>query len=318
MKKVITMTRRVDNYIIWKRGLGYSQKTEYQELLRFANFAESINHSGSLTTKLAIKWANLANHNSRVYQAKRLELIRCFAKYEAITSPLTEIPPTGIFGKAHIRTQPYIYTEEEIIRLMKRAKKLEPLEGLRPRTICTFIGLLASSGMRVCEALKLDCSDIYSKQEIIYIRDTKFHKSRIIPVQCSTIEALQKYIHFCNGYHPSPKSTHLFLSEKGEDLQYSTICWNFQQVRKCLLTKGKWNRRPPRMYDLRHTFACSRLLQWYQDGIDINQIISTLSTYLGHVKLSDTYWYLTGTPELFSVVAERFETFVCEREGVLS
>ncbi len=103
---------------------GFSNSITGTHILRFANFAESINHSGPLTTKLAIKWANLADHNSRVYQAKRLELIRCFAKYEAITSPLTEIPPAGIFGKAHIRTQPYIYTKEEIIGLMKRAKEL--------------------------------------------------------------------------------------------------------------------------------------------------------------------------------------------------
>lgn len=133
----------------------------------------------------------------------------------------------------------------------------------------------------------------------------------------STINALQEYAYFCDWYHANPLSSRFFLSEKGNELPYTTICWNFQQIRKCLLIGNKWNRRPPRLYDLRHTFACSRLLKWYQEGINIDQSITYLSTYLGHVKLSDTYWYLTGTPELFSLAVKRFEKFVQENEEVL-
>lgn len=178
----------------------------------------------------------------------------------------------------------------------------------------TFIGLLASTGMRVGEALKLDNTDIDFVQQIIYIRETKFHKSRILPIQESVITALKNYINFRDRYRPSFQSTRFFLSEKGGNLPYSTIQWNFKQIRKCLLTKKKWNRRPPRLYDLRHTFACNRLLKWYKNGINTDQAIPALSTYLGHIKLSDTYWYLTGTPELFSIVAEHFEKFVFKPE----
>jgi len=309
MKNPESMIDRVNNYILWKRGLGYSQKTEAGELLRFAKFAESINQKGPITTDLALKWTQLAGHNSRLYQAKRLELIRCFAKYEAIAEPLTEIPPKGIFGHAHIRIRPYIYTQKDIIRLMERAGELSPIDGLRPQTVQAFIGLLASTGLRVCEALKLDRADVDYDNKILFIRDTKFHKSRIIPAHESTIHALQEYSIFRNRYHPIPQSSRFFLSEKGKELPYSTICWNFQQIRNCLLTGETWNRRSPRLHDLRHTFACNRLLKWYQEGIDINQTISSLSTYLGHVKLSDTYWYLTGTPELFSIAAEKFEKY---------
>ena len=317
MKKPENMLQRVNNYISWKRGLGYSQKTEAGELLRFAEYADSINHMGPLSTELTLKWVQLSADYSRLYQAKRLELIRCFAKYEVITRPLTEIPPKGIFGHAHIRTQPYIYTKKEIICLMEKAGNLIPVEGLRPRTVSTFIGLLASTGLRVCEALKLDRNDIDYDKKIIYIRETKFHKSRIIPVDKSTIDALHEYINFCTRYHFTFQSSRFFLSEKGKELPYSTICTNFQQIRKSLLTGEKWNRRPPRLYDLRHTFACYRLLLWYQEGIDINQVISSLSTYLGHVKLSDTYWYLTGTPELFSIASERFENYVSNKNEIL-
>lgn len=310
MNSLITMKQRVNRYIVWKRGLGYSQKTEAGELVRFARFADSNSHQGPLTTGLILEWIHKSEHNSRLYQAKKLELMRCFAKFEAAFDPGTQIPPKGLFGHAHIRIQPYIYSRKEILLLMEQAAKLSSGKGLRPRSIRTIIGLLASTGLRVCEALKLKSTDIDYDNKLIYIRETKFHKSRIIPVHNSTLRALQEYTVFRDTYHRSPQSSCFFLSEKGKSLPYSTLCWNFKQIRWCLLTGKTWTRRPPRLYDLRHTFACSRLLTWYRDGIDINKVIPSLSTYLGHIKLSDTYWYLTGIPELFSVVGERFEKFV--------
>ena len=153
-------------------------------------------------------------------------------------------------------------------------------------------------------------------QGVVKVRNTKFHKSRIIILHPSTVQAISEYARFRNSYFPMPSTSHFLLSERGKELKPSAVNYTFQQIRKKLCWRNSHDTRPPRLYDLRHTFACYRLIQWYREGVDVHHAIAWLATYMGHVKVSDTYWYLSGIPKLFAVTAERFESYVASTGGV--
>ena len=308
MKRHQTMSGKVDEYVAYRRSMGYALSVTARELQRFAQHADSTGHHGPLTTELALSWARLAANRTPLYQARRVEMVRSFARYLAAFEPGTQIPPRGLLGPAHRRIQPYLYSEEEIAQLMDAAQSLPPNNGLRPKTYRTLLGLLASTGLRVCEALKLQRDDVDTTRDLLTVRQTKFHKSRIVPLHESVTAALDAYGEARDTYHPRAASTQFLLSERGTALLPSVVHYTFQKLRGNL-NWGDHNGRPPRLYDLRHTFACRRLLEWYRQGIDVNHAIVYLSAYLGHVKPSDTYWYLSGTPDLLAIAAERFERF---------
>ena len=310
-----SMIERVSEYITCKRNLGYLMDVTDGELLRFARYADGIGHTGPLSVELALNWARLAEHASRLYQARRLEIVRCFAKYEASFEPSTQIPPKGMLGAAHRRIQPYIYTEQEITNLMNTARRLLPINGLRPKTYSTLIGLLACTGLRVCEVLKLNRDDVDTEKALLIVRETKFHKSRIVPLHRSASAALADYARFRDRYLPAAFSARFFLSEQGRAPCYSTVCYTFQKLRNGFRRDTHKSERPPRMYDLRHTFASRRLLKWYHEGADLAHAVPTLSTYLGHVKPTDTYWYITAIAELLAVATRRFERSVETSKG---
>lgn len=314
MKRPVAMTSEVNEYLAYRRALGFRLEVEGRELLRFARYADSIEHRGPVNTDLALRWAQLPEGVSSLYRARRLEVVRCFARYQAIFHADTEIPPERLLGPAHRRPTPYIYSEEEILTLMHCTRALSPEGGLRPRTYTTLFGLLASTGLRISEALHIECEDFDSKQAVLRIRESKFHKSRLIPVHESTLLALQQYSRFRDAYHLSSRDSTFFLGENGQKLSYSTVRTTFRKIVHSLGWKTPRGKRP-RLYDFRHTFICRTLFRWYRDGVDVNHAISSLSTYVGHVKPSDTYWYITGIPELMAVAAERFENFGdCRKE----
>lgn len=305
------ITSQVEKYINFKQSMGYQIKIESEELRRFAKFAREINHQGSLTIDLALNWASEKPHYTRWYRARRLETVHTFAKYAFAIDGNTQIPPTGIFGKCHGRIVPYIYSNDEVIILMDRAKKLLSPDGLRAKAITTAIGLLWATGMRVCELSRLLRNDIDFDKMEIHIRDTKFHKERYIPIHKTVITALKQYANFRDNLYPNSDSSYFFLTTGGQVLTYRHLECSFKVLRQYLLPNGNtcWDRRAPRLYDLRHTFACNTIIRWYKEGADINHNILLLSTYLGHVKPSDTYWYLTGTPELLAIATKKFENF---------
>jgi integrase len=312
MKKQKSMVAQVNEYISYKRKLGFKLRIEARQLLNFTKYADKSDHTGPITTELILKWACLPQKASPLYQARRVEVVRSFAKYQAIFFPKTEIPPPRILGPAHRRTEPYIYSQQQISALLEACAQLTPVDGLRPRTYATLFGLIACAGLRVSEALKLSRDDVDLVNGVILIAETKFHKSRLVPLDPSASNVLRKYAKFRDQYHPFIKSKRFFISETGNPLPYSTVNTNFKILRKKLgwCFKGK---RPPRIQDMRHTFACRRLLLWYEEGVDIDHVIYSLSTYLGHVKVSDTYWYLTGIPELFAVAVKIFEKFALRK-----
>lgn len=311
MSKEHQITKQVEDYIAFKQGMGFKIKIESAELRRFAKFARIQDHQGALTIDLALNWASEKPHYTRWYQARRLETVHCFAKYAFAIDAETQIPPTGIFGKCHGRTIPYIYSNDEVISLMKEANKLLSPDGMRALAISTVIGLLWATGLRVCELCRLLNNDVdFSKMEL-HIRDTKFHKERYVPIQSTVVNALKKYADYRDKQCPNSTGPYFFSSTGGQQLSEANLEYGFKVIRPCLLPKIKdrWDRRPPRLYDLRHTFACNTIIRWFKEGIDINHQILLLSTYLGHVKPSDTYWYLTGTPELLVLATNQFENF---------
>lgn len=301
-----SMAARVHSYIQWKRDLGYAIKVEARELLRFAHFADDIGHKGPLTISLILRWAQEAKKSSRLYRARRVEVARTFARYEASFEPNTQIPPRKILGPAHQRTRPYIYNQKEIIDLIAAAKKLTPLNGLRPQTYSTFIGLLASTGLRTSEALNLKRVDFDQDNRLLIIKKTKFHKSRIVPILPSVSDSLSKYIHFMDSYKVDIDSDNLLISEQGHSLLSSIAHQTFRKLCGQVTLDNPQSKRSPRLYDLRHTFACNVLLRWYNEGVDVNQKLPYLSTYLGHIKPSDTYWYLSAIPELMNTALKRY------------
>lgn len=296
-------------YVEYRRKLGFRIKIEGAQVLAFAQYADRSGHKGAITSDLALNWARLPQGGSALYHARRLEVVRCFARYASIFDEATEIPAKGLLGRAHQRVQPHIYCEQEIAELISAAAALSPAGGLRPQTYVTLFGLLASTGLRISEALKMQRDQVDISRGVLTITETKFHKSRLVPIHPSTAARLKTYASFRDEYHLAPASHAFLLSERGDALNYSTVRTTFRTVCNALGWQGTPARRRPRLYDFRHTFACRRLLQWYRDGVDLDHTMATLSTYMGHVKVTDTYWYLTGIPELMQIAAERYETF---------
>jgi len=303
------ITQQVEEYIRFKKALGFKITVESAELRRFAMFAVNQNHQGPLTIDLALNWISMKPHYSRYYKARRLETVRLFAKYLVATGYTAEMPPAGIYGKCHGKTTPYIYTADEILKLIANAKRLLPANGLRAITMAALIGLLWSTGLRISEACSLEKADFDYHKSTLHIKATKFNKERVIPIHETVVAALQAYAAFRDSCYSGSNDPGFFLSTGGKQLKLRNAEYAFKVVRSCLLPPGKliWDRRPPRLYDLRHSFACNTIIRWLREGVDVNQRLLLLSTYLGHVKPSDTYWYLSGTPELLSLAVKRFE-----------
>lgn len=307
MNKWSSMQERVESYLKARRSMGYILRIEGEQLLRFAGFADQRGHKGCITIDLAVAWANSSHKSQEIGRARRLEVVRSLAKYCVIFESVTEVPPSHLLGPAHRRVTPYIYNDPEICLLLDAANSLQPKQGLRPATMHCLLGLLASTGLRISEALRLKRNDVDLHQGVLQIRKSKFRKSRYVPLHQIVCEELSRYSVLRDQQLPIVQEPAFFLLDNGRSLQYRQALYAFH----CIQIQLGWdicsNGRYPRLYDLRHTFACRRLLAWYKEGVDIDRMMPLLSTYLGHAKVSDTYWYLTGIPELMAVVGARFE-----------
>jgi len=211
-------------------------------------------------------------------------------------------------GPSCRRIDPHIYSPKEVAALLSAAGNLAPAGGLRPQTYITLLGLLASTGLRISEALRLTRSDVDLNTGILTITKTKFHKSRLVPLHPSTTKALKQYVERRDRLYPLAQARTFFLSDLGIPLKYGAVRDTFRELRRRLGWRGDSGRRAPRIHDIRHTFACRRLLTWYEEGADVNQRLPALSTYLGHVRVSCTYWYLTAVPDLMAIASSRFES----------
>jgi integrase len=301
------MVEQVQEYLEFKRSCGYQLEVPGKELMLFARYAMRLGHHGPLTTDLVVSWAKLPQDADPCYWASRYGIVRRFAEYRFLFDPETEIPPKGLLGRSKRRLSPHIYSQAEITAFLQAASQLAPTNGLHPRTYVTLFGLLVSTGLRISEALTLSRQDADLRTGVLTIRETKFRKSRLVPLHPSTLQALKHYRKLRDSYHPGTRSKTFFLSEKGTPLNYRGVLYIFLKLSR----KLGWRDRDkkPRIHDFRHTFAVRRLLKWYEEGANLDQKILALTTYLGHVQVTDTYWYLSAVPELLAIVSEKFENF---------
>ena len=308
-----TVQAAVQRYLHERRQLGFALKSPGTELLRFARFADARCHQGALTQELQLAWAREhVVRTSDVTAARRLEIVRPFAAYYRQFEAATEVPAPGILGRGHRRPAPHIYTDEELRELLEHSGRLTPQGGLRPLIYRTLFGLIAAAGLRVCEALKLTVADVDLHDATLTVRQTKFHKSRCLPLHASVVQALSEYRQVRDRHADLGANAPFFVSRTGGTLPVGTVENVFRRMRPRLGWRARGDHSHPRIQDLRHTFATRRVQRWHEAGVSIDHAMFWLCTYLGHAKISDTYWYLSGVPELMDIVGAKFERFALQ------
>jgi integrase/recombinase XerD len=296
-----TFADRAENYLQLRRSFGFKLQEHGRLLPRFAAHLDAVG-AERVSVDLAVAWATepVVSVDSRV-PALRLLIVRGFARYMAGIDPQTEIPPTGLIRCAKRRRAPYIYTEHEILTLMRRARTAIR-QRLAAATYETLIGLLAVTGMRISEAIKLDDTDVDWEHAVLLVRESKFNKSRYLPLHPSTLQALQHYVHIRDELCPERADPSVFISLRRRRLDDGAVQATFRRL--CDATRiGAGSRYPPRLHDLRHTMAVRTLLGWYRQRADVEAKLPALSTYLGHLNPAHTYYYLSAAPELLAHAA---------------
>ena len=310
------MQAAVLRYLEERRRLGFALRSPGTELMRFARFADARGHQGPLTLELQLDWAREhVARTSPVTAARRLETVRPFAAHYRQFEPATEVPPPFILGRGHRRLAPHIYTDQEIGDLLDLSGRMTPLGGLRPLTYKTLFGLIAATGLRISGALKLQVADVDLAGATLTVRQTKFHKSRCLALNASVVQALSDYLHARQRFVGRADDTPVFATPAGRALSLDTVHDVFARLRDQLGWRARGEHARPRIHDLRHTMVVRRLQLWHEAGVSIDHAMLWLCTYLGHARISDTYWYVTGTPELMELVGARFERFVLQGTG---
>ena len=322
MSRAFTLAARVEQYLAERRRLGFHLQTMRYGLESLVEHVRKTRHRGALTNEVMAAWARQARQGAgtKVTWARRLRLLRPFTRWLQQFEPATEVPDESIFGPIPGRVTPHIYRDEELVALLEAAGRIGPPSGPRGTVMQTLFGLLACTGMRISEALALLDADVDLKSGVLTIRQSKFGKSRLVPLHVTAVAALQRYRRERDRHARATPETPLFIGSRGQrlgqplgDHQVHLI---FDQLRRQLGWVGRGAHGMPRIHDLRHSFAARRMLLWHQQGVDLNQRMLALSTYLGHAKVSNTYWYLTAVPELMAIVGKRFEHFVDPWEGL--
>ena len=300
------LEKSLNDYIALRRGLGFKLRLPASGLRNFVAFLQREGAS-HITSELALRWATEPATAQASTWAWRLGMVRRFAAWHSAMDPRTEIPPEGILCARYRRKAPYIYNDEEIDSLLRQAQRLPSAKGLRANTFSTLFGLLAVTGMRVNEALSLNRQDVELDLGILHIRRTKFGKSRYVPVHPSTVDALKKYAAARERIFPAPPTPAFFLSECGRRITEWMARYTFAKLSQQIGMRApaKGHGRGPRIHDMRHRFAAYTLINWYRAGLDVERELPKLATYLGHVHVNDTYWYLQAVPELLQLATER-------------
>ena len=309
-----TLRQTLNDYLSLRLAMGFKLNEAQRLLPRFIDFLEH-QKAEFITTDLAVKWATESHTVQPEEWAKYLSLVRVFSRFCSSIDPRTEIPPIGLLPFHPHRASPYIYSDDEIKQLLQSAGQLSSPTGLRAHTYVTVFGLLAVTGMRISELVSLENKDVNIAQAELTIRDTKFGKSRWIPLHPTTQQILHQYVLKRDHQYPIPYSSRFFVSETGDGLVSCTVRATFIKLSRKIGLRGITDSHGPRLHDFRHRFAIQTLLRWYQDGTDVNQHLPELSTYLGHVKVSDTYWYLTATPQLLRLALQRSEQGLKEEQS---
>lgn len=304
-----TLGQNVADYLAMRRTMGFKAEGLSKLLASFVAFckAREVEH---VRTDLALEWATSTIKvpvNDALF-ARRMDAVRIFARYQHALDPATQIPPEGVCNRRYQPREPNVFSSAQIDALLSATRIVSP--QFRALTWQTLIGLLAVTGMRPGEACRLAVDDIDLADGTVQVLNTKFGKSRLVFLHPSTTEALSHYLQVRQA-RAATSRTHcpaVFLNERRGTLDPNTLGRTFTKIAAAADITTMPGHRPPRLHDLRHTFAVTTLLDWYHDGRDVQARLPLLSTWLGHVDPASTYWYLHAVPELLAHAAHRLET----------
>ena len=296
-----TLAIKVEDYVTLRRSLGYAFRKQAATLRALVQYAKVEQLDGPLTRDMALNfvfsWEGTANG-----RATRHGVVRRFCEYLAIYDPRTEALDPRALPRSRAIPPPRILTDDELRSLMSACCRVSPDYPERATVLTALVGLLASTGLRSGEALRLDRADVDLIGGVLHIRKTKFRKDRLVPIHPTTLTELRNYDRHRNAVFPVPKDSAFFLSSRGNRLSPPGLYAAFDAACELAGLSGDKSLRP---HDLRHRFAVTRLAVWHQEKADVQALLPLLATYLGHSRYTDTAYYITGTAELLGMAADR-------------
>jgi integrase/recombinase XerD len=294
----------VDDYLAIRRSLGYRLERHGRLLTDFADYLEQ-HGAATVTVDAALAWATLPEGQPANWCSERLTVVRGLAVWLSATDPTVEVPPANLLAWRPRRAVPHLFTAEQIDALLAASKWIP--SRWRAATLRTLAGLLAVTGMRSGEALALDREDFDPRVGRVVVRSGKFGKARQLPLHVTTVEALVDYLALRDEQQRGRDTAALFISLRDGRLSHRAACTGFRQLVDTAGIVGSPGARPPRMHDLRHSFVVNTVLDAYRADADVQALLATLSTYLGHIDPSATYWYMSAAPELLALAGQRLE-----------
>jgi integrase len=299
-----TLSASLDDYLLLRRSLGYKLDRTGQVLADFVTCSEAAGAS-HIRTDVAVSWALRAPNPDSSWRAGRLGAVRCFARYLHAIDPRHEVPPPGLIPRGAGRPAPWLFTKDHVAALMLAARRLR--SPLQAATLETIVGLLFATGLRVGEAIRLDNVDLDADGAVLSVRGSKNGRSRIVPIDPSTVEALCSYMKVRTRLAGSPGGDSLFVSTVGRRPRSGNLGAAFSSMVEMAGLPARGDGAGPRLGGLRHSFAVQTLLEWHQAGLDVPALLPRLSTYMGHVNPASTYWYLSASPDLLQAAAGRLD-----------
>ncbi len=304
-----TMLSRAEAYLAYRRSLGFKLRIPGRMITSFARYADNRGHDGALSSDLALDWAKAeAKFADPFTWARRLEVLRPFATFLAAEDSETTFPASNPFGRTKRRLAPHIFTVEEITAIIAEAHHIRRVQAAGTLMMPALIGLLASTGMRISEALGLRIQDLDLEAAQILVREAKYGRQRLVALHPTAIAALEIFFERRNAIFPSRPADPVFMSElSGKEMNYMHAWCAWFRITQRLSIRPRGGHPFVRIHDLRHSFICRRLILWQQSGTEIDAAMMMLSTYVGHANLLDTYWYIESVPELMAIAGHRFQ-----------
>ena len=303
-----SLREAVTEYLSMRRSLGYKLHDTGKSLYAFVAFLER-QSATYITGELALAWATQPTDVTPAHWAQRLSAVRIFARHRSMADPRTQVPPVGLLPNRPKRATPYLYSDEEIRNLLSAALRLPAGTSLRPWLYHCLLGLLSVSGLRASEAFNLEVGDVDLDAGILWVRGAKFGKTRLVPLHPTSLDVIADYIARRHRFFDGRSvSSFLFVSGRGNRIDGADVRRTFYELSREIGLRGPTDSHGPRLHDMRHRFAVQTLLRWYRAGEDVERCLPVLSTYLGHVHVSDTYWYLSSWPELMQQAMSRLES----------
>lgn len=305
--------KRLDDYVKLRRGLGLKFDMQSAILRMFDRYVHERKYNGALTQKLALDFASANIDVMPNAVSRRYNVVRHFSEYLAIFEPDTPRLDPGALPFRRIRPPAYIYTQEELARLLDEARRISPKSPIRGITLYVMVGLAASTGLRVSEVVRLDKNDVNLETGVMSIRQTKFFKDRLVPVHQTTRDVLCEYAAIRDTVYAGCDCPAFFINMSRTRFSPHTLQLSFWDLTRRVGLRGDRG-RGPRFHDLRHSFTVRRIVEWYRAGENVQSLLPSLATYMGHVLYSETAYYITATAELLGLAADRYHTWLQGRE----